>query len=142
METRISERFDPAGPIFGYFELTNVVTGEFLNREEFVIKNVSMSGISVISNYPPIIGDSYPVLIRYGGDKHSFNVKIIHSRILRFQNQLEGIFRPGVVYATGCQLSFQNDFQKNLILGIIQNDCGIPAAAVTPLAGLEMAIAL
>jgi hypothetical protein len=142
MENRTSQRFDPDAPIFGYFELTNVVTGEFLNREEFVIKNVSMSGLSVLSNYPPIIGDSYPVLIRYGGDKHSFTVKIVHSRILRFQSQEEGIFRPGVVYATGCQIAFQNDSQKNLILGIIQNDCGIPAAAVTPLAGLQMAIAL
>ncbi len=141
METRISERFDPIAPISGYFELTNVVTGEFLNREEFVIKNISMSGISVLSNYPPIIGDSYSVLIRYGGDKHSFSVKIVHSRILRFQGLAEGIFRPGVVYATGCQISFQNDFQKNLILGIIQNDCGIPIFADAP-AGLVLAAAV
>ena len=39
--------------------MTNEVTGEFLNREEFVIKNISMGGINVMSNYPPIIGDSY-----------------------------------------------------------------------------------
>jgi hypothetical protein len=126
METRIVERFDPEIPIFGYFELTNEVTGEFLNREEFVIKNISMGGVNLLSNYPPVIGNSYQILIHYGGDKHAFNVKIVHSRILRFQSQPQGIFRPGVVYATGCQIAFENDFQKNLILGIIQNDCGIP----------------
>lgn len=141
MEVRTAERFDPVTPIFGYFELTNVVTGEFLNREEFIIKNISMSGISVLSNYPPVIGDSYPVLIRYGGDKHSFNIKIVHSRILRFQNLPEGIFRPGVVYATGCQISFENEFQKKLVLRIIMNDCGIPAVADAS-AGLVLAAAV
>jgi hypothetical protein len=126
MGTRILERFDPESPIFGYFELTNEVIGEFLNREEFMIKNISMGGVNLLSNYPPVIGDSYQVLIHYGGEKHAFNVKIVHSCILRFQSQPQGIFRPGVVYATGCQIAFENDFQKNLILGIIQNDCGIP----------------
>jgi len=131
MDIRQTERFDPDAPIFGYFELTNEVTGEFLNREEFLIKNISMSGVNLLSNYPPLIDNSYQILIRYGGEKHAFTVRIVHSRILRFQNQPEGIFKPGVVYATGCQISFVNDFQKNLILGIIQNDCGIPAMVVT-----------
>ncbi len=126
MSTRTIERFDPEIPIFGYFELTNEVSGEFLNREEFLIKNISLGGINFVSNYPPIIGNSYQVLIHYGGEKHPYTVQIVHSRIQRFQGQPEGIFRPGVVYATGCQILFENEFQKNLILGIIRNDCGIP----------------
>jgi hypothetical protein len=142
METRIVERFDPEIPIFGYFELTNEVTGEFLNREEFVIKNISMGGVNLLSNYPPVIGNSYQILIHYGGDKHAFNVKIVHSRILRFQSQPQGIFRPGVVYATGCQIAFENDFQKNLILGIIQNDCGIPLISNVNPTVVALAVAL
>jgi hypothetical protein len=141
MGTRTFERFDPAAPIFGYFELTNEVTGEFLNREEFVIKNISMGGVNLLSNYPPLIGNSYQVLIHYGEEKHAFNLKIVHSRILRFQSQPEGIFRSGVVYATGCQISFENEFQKKLVLGIILNDCGIPAVADAA-AGLVLAAAV
>jgi hypothetical protein len=141
MGTRTFERFDPAAPIFGYFELTNEVTGEFLNREEFVIKNISMGGVNLLSNYPPLIGNSYQILIHYGGEKHAFSIKIVHSRILRFQSQPEGIFRSGVVYATGCQISFENEFQKKLVLGIILNDCGIPAVADAS-AGLELATAV
>jgi hypothetical protein len=131
MQAREFVRFDPEAPIFGYFELTNEVTGEFLNREEFQIKNISMSGLNLLSNYPPVIGDPYQILIHYGGEKHAFTVKIVHSRILRFQDRPEGVFRSGVVFSTGCQVLFDNDFQKNLVLGIIQNDCGVPALAVT-----------
>jgi len=142
MEIRQGGRFDPEAPIYGYFELTNEVSGEFLNREEFLIKNISMGGANLLSNYPPRIGDSYQVLIHYGGEKHPFMVKIVHSRIQRFQKQPKGVFRTGVVYSTGCQIFFDNDFQKNLILGIIRNDCGIPAISDPMPAVVALAAAL
>ncbi len=129
MQKRRFERFDPAVPIFGYFELTHEVTGEFRNREEFLIKNISMGGFNLISNYPPIIGDPYQIFINYGKEKHEFRVKIVHSRILRFQSQPEGVFKPGVVYSTGCEIDYENLEQKNLVLEIIKNDCGYPPPA-------------
>jgi hypothetical protein len=124
------ERYDPDPPIFGYFELTGEVTGEFPNREEFQLKNISMGGLNLLSNYPPLINNTYPILIRYGGEKHPFKITVVHSRILRFQAQAEGIFRTGVVYSSGCQVHFENEFQKNLILGIIQHECGVAPMAV------------
>ena len=142
MEVRQGGRFDPEVPIYGYYELTHEISGEFLNREEFLIKNISLGGANLMSNYPPQVGNSYQVLIRYGGEKHLFTVKIIHSRILRFQRLAEGIFRSGVVYSTGCQILFENEFQKNLILGIIRNDCGTPALSDPRLVAVELAAAL
>jgi len=130
METRRKfERFDPTAPILGYFELTKVVTGEFRNREEFLIKNISVGGFNLISNYPPAIGDPYQVFINYGQEKHEFQIKVAHSRILRFQDLPESVLRPGVVYSSGCEITYENEVQKNLVLEIIKNDCGYPAPA-------------
>jgi hypothetical protein len=126
------ERFDPTVPIFGYFELTNEVTGEFRNREEFLIKNISLGGFNLISNYPPVIGNPYQIFVNYGREKHEFKVKIVHSRILRFQDKPESILKPGLVYATGCEAAYENAVQKTLVLEINKNDCGYP-----PPAGLE-----
>ena len=124
------ERFDPAVPIFGYFELTSEVTGEFRNREEFLIKNISVGGFNLISNYPPAIGNSYQIFVNYGLEKHEFKVTIVHSRILRFQEEQASVLRPGVVYSTGCEIAYESTLQKNLVLEIIKNDCGYPAPAV------------
>jgi hypothetical protein len=124
-------RFDPAIPIFGYFELTNEVTGEFRNREEFLIKNISVGGLNLISNYPPAIGNLYQIFINYGREKTEFKVKIVHSRILRFQDQPESVLKTGVVYATGCETAYENDLQKSLVQEIIKNDCSPPAPAGT-----------
>ena len=127
--TRKFERFDPATPIFGYFELTKEVTGEFRNREEFLIKNISVGGFNLISNYPPAIGNPYQIFINYGQEKHEFQIKVVHSRILRFQGQPESVLRPGVVYSSGCEIAYDNELQKSLVLEIIKNDCGYPAPA-------------
>jgi len=128
-QKRKYERFDLAIQINGYFELNKEVSGEFRNREEFLIKNISLNGFNLISNYAPAIGNPYQIFINYGQQKHEFMVNILHSRILRFQDQPEGIFNPGVVYSTGCEIVSENDPQKNLIREIIKNDCSNPAPA-------------
>jgi hypothetical protein len=120
-------RFDPAVQIVGYFELTNKVTGEFQNREAFIIKNIALGGFNLISNYPPAIENKYDIFIKYGDQKHEYKVKIIHSRILRFQDQPDSVLKAGIVYSTGCEIYFETDQQKDLILEIIKNDCGNPA---------------
>jgi hypothetical protein len=123
-EYRKFERFDPAIPISGYFELTNEVTGEFRNHEEFLMKNISAGGFNLISNYPPAIGNLYQIFVNYGRDKHEFRVTIVHSRILRFLDLAESVLRPGMVYSTGCEITYENDVHKTLVLAIIKNDCG------------------
>jgi len=120
-------RFDPAVQIVGYFELTNKVTGEFQNREEFIVKSISLGGFNLISNYPPAIENKYNIFINYGNQKHEYKVKIIHSRILRFQDQPDSVLKPGIVYSTGCEIFDETDLQKDLVLEIIKNDCGYPA---------------
>lgn len=120
-------RFDPAVQIVGYFELINEVTGEFQNHEAFIIKNISLGGFNLISNYPPAIENKYHIFIKYGNEKHEYKVKVIHSRILRFQDQPEGILKPGIVYSTGCVILDETELQKDLVLEIIKNDCGYPA---------------
>jgi hypothetical protein len=143
MSDRISERFDPDAPILGHFELTNEVTGEFLNREVFLIKNISMGGFNLLSNYPPLIGNDYPIVVEYEGQRHAFAIRIIHSHVFSFLGRPEGIFREGLVYACGCQIHFENAAQKSLVLCIIQNDCGIPVVAGMASTGdTTMAIAL
>ncbi len=130
-ENRKFERFDPVIPIFGYFELTTEVTGEFRNHEEFLIKNISAGGFNLVSNYPPTIGNPYQIFINYSREKHEFRVKVVHSRILRFQDQPESVLKPGIVYASGCEIAYDNEVQKNLVQDIIKNDCDdSPVAAV------------
>jgi hypothetical protein len=126
---RKHERFVSVTPIFGYFALTKEVTGEFRNREEFFLKNISLGGFNLISNYPPLIGNPYQIFINYGREKHEFKVNVVHSRILRFQDQPESVLKPGLVYSTGCEIVYEEAVQKTLVLEIIKNDCGYPPPA-------------
>lgn len=125
-EKRQFDRFDPTGDIAGYFELKSELTGEFSNREEFVIKNISVGGFNLLSNYSPNIGRNYQIFVNYGELKHEFEVEIVHSRIFRYLDKHDGFFRPGVIFSHGCQILFENDGQKILVRDIIKNECEPP----------------
>jgi hypothetical protein len=130
-ENRKCERFNPVVSIPGYFELTSELTGEFRNHEEFLVKNISMGGFNLVSNYPPLIGNPYQTFVNYGREKHEFRCTIVHSRILCFQEQPESVLRPGSVYASGCEIAYENEVQKILVRDIIKNDCGAPFPAAS-----------
>ncbi len=128
-ENRKYQRFDPAVAIAGYFELSCELTGEFRNHEEFLVKNISLGGFYLLSNYPPAIGDPYQIFVNYGREKYEFRVHIVHSRILRFQEQPESVFKPGIVYASGCEIVYENEVQETWVREIIKNDCTDPTPA-------------
>jgi hypothetical protein len=120
-------RFDTISDVVGYFGSAKEVTGEFPNRGSFMVKNISLGGFNLISNFQPTVGDSYQVLINYNDAKYEFVVNIIFSNILRFQMEPAGILDPGVVFSVGCEIHYHNEAQKNLIMEMIKNNCGYPA---------------
>ncbi len=131
-ENRQHARYVPVTPIPGFYELSGEVLGEFRNREAFQVRNISLGGFSLVSNHAPVIGEPCPIVVHYGGARHEFDVRIVHSRILRFQAAAEGILRAGIVYATGCEILHGNRDQEALIRQIIRDDCrpSLEAAAV------------
>lgn len=128
-ENRQHERFEPAIPIPGFYELNGEVLGEFRNREAFRVRNISLGGFNLVSNHAPAIGEPCPIVVHYGEASHEFDVRIVHSRILRFQAAAEGILRAGIVYATGCEILHGNEGQEALIQQIIRDDCRPPLEA-------------
>jgi len=122
-ERREHRRFDPAGEIVGYFHLKTELTGEFPDRHEFVIKDISLRGFHVQSNFSPLIGQTYPVYIKYPFQKNEFEIIIIHSHIARIEEQANGVLKPGPVFSIGCQIIYVSEAQKSLIQKIIDTEC-------------------
>lgn len=123
IEHRQYERSEPITNITGYFELEKVVTGEFSNCENFVVKNISIGGYNLLTNYATTIGKNYNIFVNYGRQKYEFLVKIVHSSISHIQESPPNIFRPGVIYSVGCEVVVDRAVHKNLALTIIKNDC-------------------
>jgi hypothetical protein len=119
-------RFDTVDEVSGYFGCINDLTGGFADNERFMVKNISLGGFNLISNYQPAIDNDYQIFINYQEIKIAFAVKVVYTRVFRFQTDLESILKPGIVYSIGCQIQFDNDSQKNLLMDIIRNKCGYP----------------
>lgn len=123
IEQRKNERYDPITNIVGYFELKKELTGQFRNFEEFIVKNISVSGYNLLTNYSLGIGQNYSISVNYGTKKYEFAIAVIHSRISHTLESPHSVLRPGVVYTIGCEVVVDKALQKNLALAIIKNDC-------------------
>jgi hypothetical protein len=123
IEQRRDERFDPITEIVGCFKLKKEMTGRFQNFEEFIIKNISLSGYNFLSNYSPNLGQNYNIFVDYGNKKYEFAIKIVHSRVSHILESSKSVLRAGVVYSIGCEVVVDRQFQNNLPLPKIKHDC-------------------
>jgi hypothetical protein len=119
-------RFDTVSEVSGYFGCIKELTGGFPSNEEFMVKNISLGGFNLISNYQPVIDNDYQIFINYQKKKFAFAVKVVFANVFRFQTDSESILKPGIVFSIGCQIQFENEAQKNLLMDIIRNKCGYP----------------
>lgn len=125
-EKRLYNRFDPEIEISGYFELEKEVSGHFRNLEEFIIKDISVGGFNLLSSFSPAIGQRYSIYVKYGKEKHEFVIRVVYSRIHKFLENNEGVFRSGPVFSIGCEIDYNSNTQKDLVVHIIKNDCKFP----------------
>lgn len=122
-ERRRNPRFDPATETVGYFELKSEVPGHFPNRERFIIKNISLNGFNLITNFSPSLGLDYPIFVEYGDSPQEFKVEIVQSSIISFEGINSRFLNPGIVYSVGCEISELSEDQKETVIKIISKEC-------------------
>lgn len=125
-------RFDTVSEVSGYFGCINELIGGFPSNEEFIVKNISLGGFNLISNYQPAIDNDYQIFINYQEKNFAFAVKVVYARVFRFQTDADGVLKPGIVFSIGCQIHYHNEVQKNLLMDIIRNKCGYPGLERSP----------
>jgi hypothetical protein len=119
-------RFDTVSEVSGHFGCINELTGGFPSNEGFIVKNISLGGFNLISNYQPAIDTDYQIFVNYQEKKFAFAVKVVYAQVFRFQTDADCVLKPGIVFSIGCQIHFNNEAQKNLLMDIIRNKCGYP----------------
>jgi len=122
-ERRQHPRFDPDTEIPGYFEVKSEVRGHFQNRERFVIKNVSLGGFNLLSNFLPTIGLEYPIYIEYGDGQQEFRVSISQSSIISLAGIDSQYLSRDIVYSIGCEIDRLTEDQKQTVMRIISREC-------------------
>jgi|GEM_PF-513326 len=131
-EKRLYNRFDPAIEISGFFELSTEVRGEFRNREEFIIKDISVGGFNLVSSFSPVINAEHSIVIHYRDNSHIFTIRIAFIHIQEFLVESKGILRSGPVFSIGCEIKYDNEQQREMVVDIIKNDCIFPKTIEPP----------
>lgn len=123
VERRRESRFNPLYELVGSFNLKNEITGSFQNKEKFIVRNISLRGLNIISNFSPRKGSHYSIVIEYEGRLQEFEIKVVYSNIAYLESEKRSIIRPGMVYSSGCFFHNVKNIHTNLLLSIIKEQC-------------------
>ncbi|MBU4268718.1 MAG: hypothetical protein KJ808_07735 [Acidobacteria bacterium] len=128
-EKRHSLRFDTASYIAGKFEIEREVKGQFRNFQPFIIKNISIGGFNLLSNFSPAVGQCLQISIPYEKKNYNFEIMVVHSRIYKFTPKAGSVLKADIIYSLGCEVTKFNESQKILAMKIIEKDCKHPEPA-------------
>jgi len=90
-QKRKSHRYHPGGS----------VVGNFGNRERFVLEDISVDGLKLVSNFAPIIGSRYAVRLTQNGITRDIAFKVTHVEQAGYNSCNDGIMPEGVLYGVG-----------------------------------------
>lgn len=104
-QKRKSHRYHPSG----------TVVGNFGNQERFVIENISIDGLKLVSNFSPIIGSRYAVRLMHKNVPRDIAFKVTHVEQAGFNPKDNGIMPEGALYAVGGQFLDLDDDKKKFV---------------------------
>jgi hypothetical protein len=95
------------------FLVANALNGTFLNREKFLIKDISYDGMHLLSNFSPIIGSNYLVTVTDSGKTQRLELLVVRVNAGSYNLDDTGGIPVGVLYSVGARLlNITEDRQK------------------------------
>ncbi len=120
-ERRKNGRFAVPKEMTGFFQPKDSAKCQKKKVAPFAIKDIGYGGTNLISNFLPDIGCRYTLNITGKKGELALPVQVIYSNIFDFITEVDGIFRPGIVYSIGCRMMDTDSEQKSLIKYFIQD---------------------
>jgi hypothetical protein len=118
MEKRKSNRFNAL----------NEIKGKLFNVVNFLVKNISLEGINLISNFQPVIGSGYKIYLFNvkDGTQLDFEIEINRAQVESVNAQKYAALSPGLLYSIGASFKNPNEKQQQFLARFLKNKSANP----------------
>ena len=100
------------------YDLKAELNGKFQNDEIFIIKDVSFSGISLLSVFSPDIGDKYKLYINNNDKVYEVNIEVTRNKVVGFNSNGENILPMGALHSIAGRILDLNGTKKEFLLSL------------------------
>lgn len=101
------------------FQIVGALPGTFNNNEAFLIKDINLDGLHLLSNFSPIIGSKYTLTVKDRSKSENFDIQVVRVDPGGF-NSDEGKGIPiGVLYSVGARLLNISENKKKFLMSLL-----------------------
>jgi len=113
MEKRRSERINAL----------NEMKGKLYNVVNFLVQNISLDGVNLVSNFQPTIGASYKIFLFNTGDgsQQEFEIEINRARVEPQDQEKYSALPPGLLYSIGAGFINQDEERRDFLTRFLKN---------------------
>jgi len=108
------------------------VRGKLYNVINFKVRDISLGGIKLLSNFHTEISTRYTIILFNDGEQQDFEIEILRVEVDSFSTQESSVFSPGIVYAISGQFIRLDEIQKKFLLEFMKKSGGDQEMGVFP----------
>ena len=118
MEKRKSNRFNAL----------NEMNGKLYNVVNFLVKNISIEGLNLVSNFQPSIGSSYKIFLFNTADdsQQDFEIEINRAQVEPFDDIKYTALAPGLLFSFGAHFNNLDEKQLEFLTQFLKKKSAIP----------------
>jgi hypothetical protein len=95
----------------------NEMKGKLYNVVNFLVQNISLNGVNLVSNFQPIIGASYKIFLFNTSDssQQEFEIEINRAQVESMFHEKYAALEPGLLYSIGAGFINQDEERQEFL---------------------------
>ncbi len=102
------------------FDKLKETVGEFYNHENFLVKNISLEGINLISNFRAVVGANYVIYLENNNQKLGFEIHVLRAEVHEFNPLETQLFLPGILYSIGARFVNLDAAHNKFVIALLE----------------------
>jgi hypothetical protein len=106
----------------------NEMKGKLYNVVNFLVENISQDGLSLVSNFQPVIGATYKIYLinTPAACQHDFEITVNRAQVQQYNPEKYAALAPGLLYSIGAVFMNQDDKRKQFLADFLKNKSSAP----------------
>jgi hypothetical protein len=110
------------------FDVSPDMKGKLLNVVSFLVNNISIEGINLVSYFQPVIGSTYKIFLIHSRDgiQQDFEIEINRAEVAAFDSKKYASLPAGLLFSIGARFKNMNEKQKAFLASFMKRKSAGP----------------
>ena len=104
------------------YNVLQEMKGKLYNVVSFLVNNISIDGINLVSNFQPVIGSIYKIYLVHNSDgsQQDFAIEITRAEVTAFESEKHSTLAPGLLFSIGARFRTLEQKQRDFLVAFLK----------------------